>query len=312
MVEKTAFLFPGQGSQFVGMGRDLAESFPAASEVFQRVDDICERPISKMCFEGPMEELTLTENLQPAVTAVNLACLRALKASGATGLVSAGHSLGEYAALVSSGIVQDDDALRLVQKRGQLMHRESLIHPGTMAAVVGLPLETVQSIVEESKEEDILAVANHNTAEQIVITGQMAAVSRAVKMVKEKGARAIPLKVSGAWHCGLMGGAVEEFREFMDNIPFSTPVTQMLFNATGDAEKDPERIKDIMATQLVHPVKWYDIVQRMLNDGVTTLVEVGPKKVLTGLVKKMMPDDAEIRLFNVEGVRSLEDFLARS
>lgn len=310
--EKMAFLFPGQGSQFIGMGRDLAESFPGAKEIFRCVDEICDRSISKLCFEGPLEELTLTENLQPAVTAVNLACLSALKAAGMEAGVSAGHSLGEYAAMVSSGIVTDDDAMRLVQKRGELMHRESLIHPGTMAAVVGLPLETVQSIVAESEQQDILAVANHNTAEQIVITGQETAVSRAIKSVKERGARAIPLKVSGAWHCRLMEGAVEEFREFMENIPFSAPVSMMLFNATGRAEKDPVLIKDIMAKQLVRPVKWYDIVQSMVDDGVTTLVEVGPKKVLTGLVKKIVPDDGEIRLFNVDGVKSLEDFLARS
>jgi len=311
MSEKIAYLFPGQGSQFIGMGRDLVDSFPVAKEIFKNVDDICKRPISRLSFEGPMEELTLTENLQPAITAMNLACMSALKESGVQAHVSAGHSLGEYAALVSTEILSGDDALRLVQKRGELMHRESLSHPGTMAAVIGLPFEKVQGIVEESKEDGILAVANHNTAEQIVITGQKEPVSRAIQMVKKEGARAIPLKVSGAWHCLLMGGAVEEFRQFMEHIPFSNPRSKMLFNATGRVETDPESIREIMAKQLISPVKWYDIVQNMISDGVTTFVEVGPKKVLTGLVKKILPTDGEVRLFNVEDTSSLEDFLAR-
>jgi len=311
MSEKIAYLFPGQGSQFIGMGRDLVESFPAAKEIFQQMDELCGRSISRLCFEGPMEELTLTENLQPAVTAVNLAGLTALQVSGVEPYVSAGHSLGEYAALVSAGVVNVEDALRLVQKRGRLMHRESLSHPGTMAAVIGLPLETVQHIVEESRGGDILAVANHNTAEQIVITGREGPVSRAIQAVKKEGAKAIPLKVSGAWHCLLMEGAVEEFRQFIEQISFSRPTSRMLFNATGDTETEPESIKEIMAKQLVSPVKWYDIVQQMVSEDVRTFVEVGPRKVLTGLVRKIIPKDAEIRLFQVEDTASLEKFLAR-
>ncbi len=310
MTEKIAFLFPGQGSQFVGMGRDLADAFQGAKEIFQEVDDVCQRPISRLCFGGPLEELTLTENLQPAITAVNLACLEALKSSGREAHVSAGHSLGEYAALVSTSVVDTAGALRLVKKRGELMHRESLSHPGTMAAVIGMPIETVQGIVEEVRGNDILAVANHNTAEQIVITGEKGPVSRAVKTVKEQGARAIPLKVSGAWHCRLMDGAVNEFREYMERIPFSGPRSKMLFNATGRVEKDPESIREIMAGQLTSPVRWYDIVRTMVADGVTTFVEVGPKKVLSGLVKKIIPADGGMQLFQVADTAGLEAFLA--
>jgi [acyl-carrier-protein] S-malonyltransferase len=311
MSEKIAYLFPGQGSQYIGMGRDLVGSFQTAKEIFQQVDDLCGRSISRLCFEGPMEELTLTENLQPAVTAVNLACLSALKTSGVEPHVSAGHSLGEYAALVSAGVVGTDDAVRLVQKRGQLMHRESLTHPGTMAAVIGLSLETVQGIVEASRRDKILSVANHNTAEQIVLTGQQEAVSRAVQAAKREGAKAIPLKVSGAWHCLLMEGAVGEFREFIGEIPFSPPTSGMLFNATGGSVTEPESIKEIMSRQLISPVKWYDIVQRMVSEGVRTFVEVGPKKVLTGLVRKIVPPDEQMRLFQVEDTGSLNEFLAR-
>jgi [acyl-carrier-protein] S-malonyltransferase len=311
MTERIAFIFPGQGSQFVGMGRDLADSFQGAKEIFQEADDVCQRPISRLCFEGPLDELTLTENLQPAITAVNLACLEALKSSGREAHVSAGHSLGEYAALVSTGVIGTAGALRVVQKRGELMHRESLSHPGTMAAVIGMPIETIQEIVEEVRENDVLAVANHNTAEQIVITGEEGPVSRAGKKVKEQGARAIPLKVSGAWHCRLMDGAVQEFRQYMAQIPFSSPRSKMLFNATGGVEKDPGSIREIMASQLTSPVRWYDIVRTMVADGVTTFVEVGPKKVLTGLVKKIIPADGGIRLFQVSDTAGLEDFLAR-
>jgi len=294
----------------VGMGRDLVDAFQGAKEIFQEVDDICHRPIARLCFEGPLEELTLTENLQPAITAVNLACLEALKSSGREAHVSAGHSLGEYAALASSAVVDASGVLRLVQKRGELMHRESLSHPGTMAAVIGIPIETVEEIVEEVRGDEILAVANHNTAEQIVITGEMAPVSRAVKMVKEKGARAIPLKVSGAWHCRLMEGAVDEFRKYLTQIPFSRPSSKMLFNATARFEKDPEGIREIMASQLTSPVRWYDIVQAMVADGVTTFVEVGPKKILSGLVKKIIPADGGMRLFQVADAAGLEDFLS--
>ena len=311
MIEKIAFLFPGQGSQLIGMGRDLVDGFQGARAIFQEVDDICKRPISRLCFEGPIEELTLTENLQPAITAVNLACLDSLKSSGVEAHVSAGHSLGEYAALVSASVVDAAGALRLVQKRGELMHRESLSHPGTMAAVVGMDIETVQGIVDDMKENAILSVANHNTAEQIVITGETDPVSRTVKEVKAQGARAIPLKVSGAWHCRLMEGAVEEFRAYLSQIPFSTPQSRMLFNATGGVETEPEQIREIMASQLTSPVKWYDIVRTMVAEGVTTFVEVGPKKVLSGLVKKIIPSDDGFKLYQVADAAGLEDFLAR-
>ena len=309
MSKKTAFLFPGQGSQFVGMGRDIIGQFPAAKDIFDKVDEICQRPISRLCFEGPIDELTLTENLQPAVTAVNLACLTALNSSGISSTISAGHSLGEYAALVSSGVVSAYDALRLAQKRGALMHREALANPGGMTAVIGMDIDAVRTIVAQAKDKDTLAVANHNTAEQIVITGEKEPLSRAIQLVKERKGKAIPLKVSGAWHSNLMEGAVGDFRGFMEDIPFSRPESPVLFNATAKSETDPERIKDIMARQLVNPVKWYDIIVNMLNDGVDLFVEVGPKKVLTGLLKKIVPSKKDIEIYNVEGLQGLEAFL---
>jgi len=309
MPKNIAFLFPGQGSQFVGMGKDLKDRFPAAKEIFEQVDEICRKPISKLCFEGPMDELTITENLQPAVTAVNLACLEALRASGVTPIVSAGHSLGEYAALVSAGVISSYDALRLVQKRGELMHRESLANPGDMVAVIGMDIKGIQEIIREVKDEGVLAIANHNTAEQIVITGEKKPVFRAAELAKERTGRAISLKVSGAWHCDLMKGAVPDFRRFLEDIPFAEPQLTMLFNATAKKETDPAKIKEIMAKQLVSPVKWHYIMLTMLKAGVNTYVEVGPKNVLAGLLKKTVPADKNISIHNVQDVESLEKFL---
>lgn len=309
MSKKVAFLFPGQGSQFVGMGLGFFDQFPEAKRLFEQADEICQKPISRLCFEGPMPELTLTQNLQPAITAVNLACLLALEKSGMSPTVSAGHSLGEYAALVSADVVSAFDALRLVQKRGELMHREALKHPGSMAAIIGMDIDDVIEIVTRARENDTLAVANYNSTQQTVITGEEGPISRAVRLVKEGGGKAIPLKVSGAWHSGLMQDAVSDFRSFLEEIPFSKPQSTILFNTTAQNETDPENIKDIMARQLISPVKWYHIILQMLEDGVETFVEVGPKNVLTGLLKKIVPPDKKVDAYNIQDPPSLNEFM---
>jgi [acyl-carrier-protein] S-malonyltransferase len=311
MAQKTAFLFPGQGSQYIGMGRDFMDLNPGVKHIFDQVDEICQMTISKLCFEGPLEELTLTIYLQPAITAVNLACLTVLTEEGISPAFSAGHSLGEYAALVTGGVLSTESALRLVHKRGELMHRESVKNPGAMAAVLGLDISAVQGIVQEASHEGVVAVANHNTAEQIVITGQEEALSRAVDLAQGKGGKAIPLKVSGAWHCDLMEGAVDDFRQFMEDIPFSVPKSTILFNATAQRETSPEKIKDIMARQLVSPVRWYGIIEKMIENGVDTFVELGPKKVLTGLLKKILPKDHSAKIYQVEDGKTLERFMAK-
>jgi [acyl-carrier-protein] S-malonyltransferase len=309
MAKKIAFMFPGQGSQFVGMGKDLWDQFSGARQIFEQADQICQRPISRLCFEGPMDELTLTDNLQPAVTAVSLACLAALKESGVTAAISAGHSLGEYAALVSCGAISNYDSLRLVQKRGALMHREATANPGDMVALIGLDISSVNEIIDEIMGDGILAVANHNTAEQIVITGEKEPVRRAAELAKERTGRAVALKVSGAWHCDLMKGAVDEFRQFMEDIPVLEPKSSMLFNATARKESSPEEMKNIMARQLISPVRWYDIMMAMLKDGIDTFVEVGPKNVLAGLLKKTIPADKDVKIYNVQDTQSLNKFL---
>jgi len=311
MGQKTAFLFPGQGSQFVGMGQELVKRFPQVERIFEETDQICGKPIAKLCFEGPMSELTLTENCQPAITAVSLACLSILNGSGITADVSAGHSVGECASMVSAGILSENDGLKLVHKRSSLMHREAQTSPGHMAAVIGLDMDAVMEIVAKARAGEILDIANHNTARQIVITGQTDSVNRAVQLAKEKKAKAIPLKVSGAWHSGLMKGGVDEFRAFMENIPFSAPTSEMIFNASAQSETDPECIKDIMANQLVSPVRWYDSMRKMLDKGVNTFVEVGPKTVLAGLLKKIASPDDAITVFTVQDPEGLETVLEK-
>jgi len=306
--KKIAFIFPGQGSQSVGMGREILDGFPETKEIFNQMDDICEKPISKLCLEGPMEELTLTDNVQPAVTAVNLACLSALNKSGVYPVISAGHSLGEYAAMASCGAVTFVDALRLTMKRGQLMHREAQKKPGVMAAIMGMEIDAVSDIVRRCSDKGVIAVANHNTAKQIVITGQNEPVSQAMDLAKQLGGKAIQLKVSGAWHCDLMKNAVNDFRAFMEGVTFSTPKTTMLFNATADVETAPEKIKDMMARQLTSPVRWHEIVLKMMDQGIDAFVEVGPKKVLSGLVSKIVPEGSA-QIFNVEDIKSLDVFL---
>ena len=304
--QKAAFLFPGQGSQFVGMGKEIYNERPSLQYIFQYADDICGKSITRLSFEGPMDELTLTENLQPAVTAVSLACFSLLKEAGIEAEIVAGHSVGEYAALFSAGVLAMEDALGLAMKRGKLMNREAVKNPGAMAALIGMNIQEVIDIVDKAKENGILGIANHNTETQIVITGQKEAVTRAVELAEQRKAKAIPLNVSGAWHSALMVDAVDEFRRYMEAVSFRKPSCTMLFNATAETETDGENIKDIMARQLVNPVRWYDIMRSMLSQGVTAFVEVGPKKVLSGLIRKIASSSKDLTILNVQDIKSLE------
>jgi [acyl-carrier-protein] S-malonyltransferase len=307
--KKTAFLFPGQGSQVVGMGLDLYQEYDFVREIFDMVDEVTKSSISKLCFKGPMEDLTLTVNLQPAVTAVNLACLAALQKEGIQPDLTAGHSLGEYSALRAAGVTSPVDTCKLVFKRGHLMHREATENRGAMHALLGLDMDTVRELVDRAQEKGIVAVANHNTATQVVITGAPDAVEYASELATAKGAKAIPLKVSGAWHSELIRGAEEDFRVFLEDIVFGAPNPSVLFNVTAEYESDPDQIRDIMARQLCSPVRWYESVRRMLDDGIEVFVEVGPKKVLSGLLRKIIPDTYAHEVYNVGGMKGLEGFL---
>ena len=307
-MKKTVFLFPGQGSQSVGMGQEFYQEYDFVRELFDMVGEITKINISRLCFKGPIDELTMTVNLQPAVTAVNLACLAVIEKEGIKTDISAGHSLGEYSALGASGVVSKEDTFRLVYKRGELMHREATEHEGAMHAIVGLDINTVSELVKEVQKEGVVSVANHNAEKQIVITGAPDQVKRVASLAAEKGARAIPLKVSGARHSELIKGAEDEFNEFLESITFNAPESQIVLNVTGDSSTDPDEIKSIMAKQLGSPVRWYDSMCKLVEEKVEVFVEVGPGKVLAGLLKKAMPKDYPGKIYNVNNMKSLEMF----
>jgi [acyl-carrier-protein] S-malonyltransferase len=308
-LSKMAFLFPGQGSQVVGMGQDFHQEFGFVRELFDMAEEISRINLRQLCFKGPMEELTRTVNLQPAVTVVNLAFLAAVQREKGKPVVSAGHSLGEYSALHAAGVVSAEDAIRLVHRRGELMHREALKHKGAMSALLGLTIDAVEEIVERGRERGVVAIANHNTEQQIVITGEPAAVAAVSAYATEKGAKTIPLKVSGAWHSELIRGAEEDFKAFLQTVAFNSPQSAVVFNVTADAESDPNEIRSVMSRQLCSPVKWYDSMKQLVEEEIEIFVEIGPGKVLTGLLRKNLPKDYPATVFNVNDLNTFENFI---
>ena len=308
-MSKMAYLFPGQGSQVVGMGQDFYQEFGFVRELFDMAEEISRINLRQLCFKGPMEELTRTVNLQPAVTVVNLAFLAAVQRETGKPAVSAGHSLGEYSALHAADVVSAEDTIRLVHKRGELMHREALKRKGAMSALLGLTIDVVEEIVERGRERGVVSVANHNTAQQIVITGEPAAVAAVSAYATEKGAKAIPLKVSGAWHSELIRGAEEDFKAFLQTVAFNSPQSAVVFNITADTESDSDEIRSVMSRQLCSPVKWFDAMKKLVEEKIDIFVEIGPGKVLTGLLRKNLPKDYPATVFNVNDLNTFENFI---
>lgn len=307
---KMAFLFPGQGSQYVGMGKDLYDRDPAARELFDLAEEVTGLPLKRLCFEGPLPELTETVNLQPAVTVVNLCLHQALRQAGAKPSAVCGHSLGEYSALCAAGVLSAADTLKAVQTRGRLMQREAERHPGAMAAVIGLAPDKLADLVKPVAAEGPLALANFNTPEQTVISGTREQVAQAGDAAKAAGAKVVPLKVSGAWHSPLMADAGPDFAAFLATLTFQPPSLPVYLNATAAPEADPERLRQDMSRQLTSPVRWADLIANLKNTGVDLWVEVGPKNVLKGLVRKILPEEPAEKFYNVENRDSLDSFLA--
>jgi len=307
-VKKIAFLFPGQGSQSIGMGLDFYQEFDIVREIFDMAEELVKINLSKLCFKGPMEDLTATVNLQPALTAINLATLAVIQKEGLRADVTAGHSLGEYSALCAAAVLSREDSILSVMKRGELMHREATRQEGAMSAIIGLSIEAVEDIVAEAGSDGIVSVANHNTKNQIVITGAPAAVLKASAMAVSQNGRSIPLKVSGAWHSALIQGAENDFKHFLEKTPFNTPEMPVLHNVTADSTNDPLEIRSLMVTQLCHPVRWYDTMGRLMDQEVEVFVEVGPGSVLAGLLKKTIPEGYPHQIFSLNTLKTLEMF----
>lgn len=284
-----AFVFPGQGSQAPGMGMDAAERLPAAAELFARADDILGFSLSRLCFEGPEEELRKTENTQPALYVSSAATFEVLKGSGVAPGIVAGHSLGEYSALYAAGVFDFETGLRLVRKRGEAFARAGGIRPGAMSAILGLDPETIEAIcAEASAGGEVVVPANMNEPAQTVISGDPAAVERAGEACqKAKAKRVVPLPVSGAFHSPLVEDAREVMRKALDEAAFHTPSCRFVNNADAALLYEPEAIKDSLVRQVTSCVRWSESVLKMQAAGAETFVECGSGKVLTGLMRRI-------------------------
>jgi [acyl-carrier-protein] S-malonyltransferase len=307
-----AFVFPGQGSQAVGMGVDLAAAFPVAREIFQEVDEALKQNLSKLMREGPEADLTLTENAQPALMAVSVAAVRVLEKEGGKSLPDmagfvAGHSLGEYSALAAAGALSLADTARLLKRRGLAMQKAVPVGVGAMAALLGIELEPALEACEEAAQGEVVAVANDNGGGQIVVSGHKAAVERAIEASRSRGCkRGLLLPVSAPFHCPLMKPAADEMAEALEMVSIAPPRVPVVTNVSADETSDPATIRKLLIEQVTGRVRWRECVLAMKGKGVATLVEIGTGKVLTGLVKRI---DREMTGVAVNSPADVEAFL---
>ncbi|HLU92355.1 MAG TPA: ACP S-malonyltransferase [Pedomonas sp.] len=307
-----AFVFPGQGSQAVGMGKALHDASQAARDVFGEVDEALQQNLSRLMFEGPLDELTLTENAQPALMAVSLAVVRVLEKDANVKLADAaayvaGHSLGEYSALAASGALELSQTARLLKLRGQSMQAAVPVGEGAMAALLGLSLEDAQAVAAEAAQGEVCTAANDNAPGQVVVSGHKAAVERAIEIAKTRGARrALLLPVSAPFHCPLMQPAADKMAEALETAEIRAPFVPVVANVTAAPVASPEEIRRLLVEQITGAVRWRESVEKMVELGVTTFVECGAGKVLSGLVKRINRDAATV---SIETPDDVEAFL---
>jgi [acyl-carrier-protein] S-malonyltransferase len=312
-----AFVFPGQGSQQVGMGRALADSSAAAREVFDEVDEALGQKLSTLMWEGPEDELTLTENAQPALMAVSLAVVRVLMAEHGIAITTpayvAGHSLGEYSALAAAGSFGLADTARLLRLRGQAMQRATPVGTGAMAALIGLDYEAAAMVARDAALGEICQPANDNAPGQVVVSGHRSAVERAVELAKARGARrALMLTVSAPFHCTLMQPAAEVMAEALEKVGMKPPVVPLVANVTAGALKDPAAIRESLVRQVTATVRWRECVAFMANDGVSFFAELGSGKVLSGLARRIAPDATAVAAGTPDEIAALASKISAS
>lgn len=302
-----AFLFPGQGSQHAGMGKDLADNFVVARQVFEEANDTLGFDLASLCYNGPEEDLKLTTNTQPAILTTSVAALRVLEAE--TGLVpafAAGHSLGEYSALVCAGALAFADAVRIVRQRGSFMQQAVPVGTGSMAAILGLDLDALEAVCSDAAQGQVVSPANYNSDGQVVIAGHTEAVERAIVLAKEKGAkRAMPLPVSAPFHCSLMVPAGERLADVLADIAVHEMALPVISNVEAKPNQDSSQVRDLLVRQVSAPVRWQETIACMVNLGVERYIEIGPGKVLSGLVKRMAKDSTIQNVQNVADISAL-------
>ena len=311
-MNKIAFVFPGQGSQKIGMGKDLIENYPEAVILFNKANEALKEErvdIGKICFEGPEEELKNTVNAQPAILTISTILYELLRKNKIKPSIVAGHSLGEYSALVASSAIKFEDAVKLVRKRGEFMQSATLEETGSMLAIIGLEKDEITKMCEKINDIGIVEIANHNSPTQIVVSGEIKALEKLSVMAKEKGARmAIPLKVSAPFHSSFMETAKDNLARYLEKVKINNPKIPISCNVSTGYINNKEEIKSALIKQMTHPVNWVDSMIKMKSEGINYFIEVGPGKVLKGLIEQIIP---ESKVFSVFDSTSLQNVVEK-